>query len=35
VLPHPFALSRTLCAFYHDDCVAVIKREQDAGNNAP
>jgi hypothetical protein len=35
VLPHPFALSRTICAFYRDDCIAVIKREQDNGNNAP
>ncbi len=31
VLPHPFALSRTICAFYHDDCEAVVAKERAAG----
>ncbi|MEO7039965.1 MAG: hypothetical protein ABI186_08065 [Candidatus Elarobacter sp.] len=34
-LPHPFALSRAICAYYHDDCVAVLRREQAAGGAAP
>jgi hypothetical protein len=32
VLPHPFALSRAVCAFYHDDCKAVIDRERASGD---
>ena len=35
-LPHPFALSRAICAYYRDECVAVIRREQAAaGETAP
>ena len=30
-LPRPFALSRTICAFYHDDCEAVVAKERAAG----
>ena len=32
VLPRPFALSRAVCAFYHDECKAVIDRERAAGD---
>ncbi|MEA2786264.1 MAG: hypothetical protein QOF71_2368 [Candidatus Eremiobacteraeota bacterium] len=32
VLPHPFALSRAVCAFYHDECKAVIDRERANGD---
>jgi hypothetical protein len=32
VLPHPFALSRSICMYYRDDCLAVVKREQQNGN---
>lgn len=28
-LPHPFALSRAICAYFHDDCMTVIRREQE------
>ena len=31
VLPHPFALSRAVCAFYREECKAVIDRERAAG----
>ncbi|MBV8582081.1 MAG: hypothetical protein JOZ86_15765 [Candidatus Eremiobacteraeota bacterium] len=31
VLPHPFALSRAVCAFYHDECKAVLDREHPDG----
>ncbi len=34
VLPHPFALSRAVCAFYHAECKAVIDRERANGNAA-
>ncbi len=34
VLPHPFALSRAVCAFYRDECKAVIDRER-AGGDSP
>jgi hypothetical protein len=27
VLRHPFALSRALCMYYHDECAAVLERE--------
>jgi hypothetical protein len=30
-LRRPFALSRTICAFYHDDCAAVVAKERAAG----
>ena len=29
--PRPFALSRTICAFYHDDCEAVVAKERATG----
>jgi hypothetical protein len=32
VLPRPFALSRAVCAFYHDECKAVIERERANGD---
>ena len=32
VLPRPFALSRAVCAFYHDECKAVIDRERANGD---
>ena len=32
VLPHPFALSRAVCAFYHDECKSVIDRERANGD---
>jgi len=32
-LPHPFALSRALCIYYHDECAAVLQRER--SNNGP
>jgi hypothetical protein len=32
VLPHPFALSRAVCAFYRDECKAVIDRERANGD---
>ena len=31
VLPHPFAMSRAVCAFYRDECKAVIDRERANG----
>ncbi len=31
VLRRPFALSRTICAFYHDDCEAIVAKERAAG----
>lgn len=31
VLPHPFALSRAVCAFYRDECKAVIDKERANG----
>ena len=31
VLPHPFALSRALCTYYHAECEAVLERERAAG----
>ena len=31
VLPHPFAMSRAVCAFYHAECQAVIDREKAQG----
>jgi len=35
-LQHPFALSRAVCAYYRDECIAVIRREQAAaGEPAP
>jgi hypothetical protein len=36
VLPHPFALSRAVCAFFHNECQAVIDRERasQAGSSA-
>jgi hypothetical protein len=33
VLSHPFALSRALCIYYHDECAAVLERERT--NNGP
>ena len=30
-LQRPFALSRTICAFYHDDCEAIVAKERAAG----
>ncbi|MEA2666978.1 MAG: hypothetical protein QOI11_3922 [Candidatus Eremiobacteraeota bacterium] len=30
-LQRPFALSRTICAFYHADCEAVVAKERAAG----
>jgi hypothetical protein len=33
VLRHPFALSRALCMYYHDECAAVLERER--ANNGP
>ena len=30
-LRRPFALSRTICAFYHDDCEAVVAKERADG----
>jgi hypothetical protein len=33
VMPHPFALSRSVCYYYHDECVAIVKREEAAGGN--
>jgi hypothetical protein len=32
VLPHPFALSRAVCAFYREECKAVIDRERANGD---
>jgi hypothetical protein len=32
VLRRPFALSRAVCAFYHDECKAVIDRERANGD---
>ena len=32
VLPRPFALSRAVCAFYHEECKAVIDRERANGD---
>lgn len=32
VLPHPFAMSRAVCAFYRDECKAVIERERARGD---
>lgn len=34
VLRHPFALSRAVCTFYHDECKTVIEREH-ANGDAP
>jgi hypothetical protein len=34
VLSHPFALSRALCTYYHDECAAVLERERAAGGTA-
>jgi hypothetical protein len=31
-LQRPFALSRTICAFYHADCEAVVAKERAAGD---
>ncbi len=33
VLPHPFALSRAVCAFYREECKAVIDRERANGDS--
>lgn len=35
LLPHPFALSRTVCDFYRADCIAVLKAEGANAGNAP
>jgi hypothetical protein len=31
VLPHPFALSRALCTYYHAECESVLERERANG----
>lgn len=31
-LPHPFAMSRVVCSFYHDECAAIVRKERADGS---